>query len=217
MSFWAKSLLAFGGAMILAIAGTSTVAVAEITPMPPKFYEKVSRDGWRLTLTIDNEVVNSVPNLAASTNSREGFVTASATAAASGGSSPITDSLLILGYQLGCQTDVSAGLNLGATGGVGPTAGIGFGSGIPVGASAGISSGVAGFAQTVLQPGVIVDMPMTNMSLNESGSAMLDIDNLHIKADACGGDVTIRSYAYFRISTADAHTQFAAYGEPTKI
>lgn len=46
---------------------------------------------------------------------------------------------------------------------------------------------------------------------------MLDIDNIHIKADACGGDVTIRSYAYLRISTAAAHSQFAVYGDPMKI
>ncbi len=31
---------------------------------------------------------------------------------------------------------------------------------------------------------------------------MLDLENIHIKADAYGGDVTIRSYAYLRVSTA---------------
>ena len=36
-------------------------------------------------------------------------------------------------------------------------------------------------------------------------------------ADACGGDVSIRSYAYLRISTAVAHTEFAIYGDPSKI
>ena len=40
---------------------------------------------------------------------------------------------------------------------------------------------------------------------------------LHIKADACGGDVTIRSYLYLRISTALAHTQYAIFGDPIKI
>ena len=78
-------------------------------------------------------------------------------------------------------------------------------------------TGVAGFMQTVLQPGVITDLPLTNMALNESNHAMLDVDNLHIKADACGGDVTIRSYAYLRTSTDAAHTQFAIYGDPIKI
>lgn len=193
------------------------VAYAEPVSMAPQTYEKVSRDGWHLNIKIENEVVNSVPNLAAAANSREGFVTASATATAAGGSSPITDSLFILGYQLGCQSDVSAGLNVGGTAGFSPQVGLGLGSGAPLGASVGGAGGVAGFVQTLVQPGVNVELPMTNMALGPDGTAMLDIDNLHIKADACGGDVTIRSYAYLRISTAEAHTQFAIYGDPTKI
>ena len=64
---------------------------------------------------------------------------------------------------------------------------------------------------------MIVDLPLANMTLSDGGTAMLDVDNIHIKADACGGDVNIRSYAYLRISTAQAHTEFAVYGEPIKI
>ena len=64
---------------------------------------------------------------------------------------------------------------------------------------------------------MIVDLPLANMALSDGGEAMLDIDNIHIKADACGGAVTIRSYAYLRISTAVAHTEYAIYGDPAKI
>jgi hypothetical protein len=71
--------------------------------------------------------------------------------------------------------------------------------------------------QTILQPGVIVDLPLSNMALDPGGHAVLDVDNLHIKADACGGDVTIRSYGYLRVSTASSHTSFAIYGDPIKI
>jgi hypothetical protein len=63
---------------------------------------------------------------------------------------------------------------------------------------------------------VITELPLANMALSD-GRAMLDIDNIHIKADACGGDVTIRSYAYLRISTGAAHSSFAIYGDPAKI
>ena len=190
---------------------------AEPTPMAPQVYTKDTRDGWHLQVKIDHESINSVPNLAAAVNSREGFVTASGTASATGGSSPITDSIFILGYQLGCQSDVSTGLQLGGTGGIAPIGSIGIGAGSPIGASIGAAGGVAGFVQTVVQPGVIVDLPLANMALSDSGTAMLDIDNIHIKADACGGDVNIRSYAYMRISTAQAHTEFAIYGDPNKI
>ena len=46
---------------------------------------------------------------------------------------------------------------------------------------------------------------------------MLDLENIHIEADACGGDVTIRSYAYLRVSTALTHTECAVYGDPLEI
>ncbi|WP_420831897.1 MspA family porin [Mycolicibacterium austroafricanum] len=201
----------------LALVAGVPVVQADPVPMRPQVYDKVSRDGWHLNIRIENEVVNSIPNLANAQNSREGFVTASATATAVGGANPITDSIFILGYQLGCQSDVSAGLQYGGTAGLGPVGSLGLGGGILPSAAVGVDGGAAGFVQTVLQPGVIVDLPLSNMTLGPSGQAMLDIDNIHIKADACGGDVTIRSYAYLRVSTEAAHTQFAIYGDPIKI
>ena len=70
--------------------------------------------------------------------------------------------------------------------------------GSPTTTDLGNAGGGAGFGQTVVQPGVIVDLPLSNMTLNDKGQAALDMDDLHIKADACGGDVTIRSYLYLR-------------------
>ena len=197
-------------ALLLVLFGALSGATAHAEPveMAGQQYSKTTRDGWHLALSIDNERVNSVPNLAAALNSREGFVTFSATATASGGSTPITDSLFIAGYQLGCQSDVSSGLGIGGI--ASANASVGVPSGVNVG------GGLTGFIQTVIQPGVITELPMANMALRD-GRAMLDIDNIHIKADACGGDVTIRSYAYLRISTTAAHSSFAIYGDPAKI
>ena len=197
-------------ALLLVLFGALSGATAHAEPveMAGQQYSKTTRDGWHLALSIDNERVNSVPNLAAALNSREGFVTFSATATASGGSTPITDSLFIAGYQLGCQSDVSSGLGLGGIASLNGSLGT---SGVGVGGR------LTGFIQAVVQPGVITDLPMANMALNTDGRAALDIDNIHIKADACGGDVTIRSYAYLPISTAAAHSEFAVYGDPAKI
>ena len=193
---------------LVVVLGASP-AQAEPVDMATQQYSKTTLDGWHLTLSIDNERVNSVPNLAAALNSREGFVTLSATATATGGSAPITDSLFIAGYQLGCQSDVSSGLGIGGI--ASANASVGMPSGVNVG------GGLTGFIQTVIQPGVITELPMANMALGDDGRAMLDIDNIHIKADACGGDVTVRSYAYLRISTGAAHSSFAIYGDPAKI
>jgi hypothetical protein len=200
-------------AITVALAITlAAPAHAEPAAMAPQAYSKTTSDGWQLSVNLDNETVNSVPNLAAAVNSREGFVTVKGTATASGGALPIMDSLFILGYELGCQSDVSSGLQLGANAGISP--GISVGTG---GVNAGVSAGIGGFVQTILQPGVIVDLPLSNMALDTGGHAVLDVDNLHIKADACGGDVTIRSYGYLRVSTASSHTSFAIYGDPVKI
>lgn len=188
-------------------------AAAEPISMASKSYDKISRDGWTLNIVLEREIVNSVPNLANASDSREGFVTLSGTATATGGAGQITDSLFIVGYQLGCQRDVSTGVQYGGTAGIAPEASVG----LPFGVNVGNSAGAAGFVQTVLQPGVIVDLPLSNMALSDGGLAMIDIDNIHVKADACGGDVTIRSYGYLRVSTSAAHTQFAVYGDPIKI
>ncbi|MCV7080765.1 MspA family porin, partial [Mycolicibacterium insubricum] len=102
-------------------------ANADPVPMAAQIYDKVSRDGWHMQIRIDNETINSVPNLAEASNSREGFVTASGTATVSGGASPITDSIFILGYQLGCQSDVSTGLQFGGTAGIAPLGSVGVG------------------------------------------------------------------------------------------
>ncbi|UEA49098.1 MspA family porin [Mycobacteroides abscessus] len=188
---------------------------AEPVTMQPEDLDQVTPDGWQIHLNSYNEVVNSIPNLANASNSREAFVNLYSSAAVTGGQGSILDSLFIMGYQLGCQSDVSSGLQLGGavSGGVSGTGSLG--SSNSIGGSVG--GGATGYVQTDLEPGVIVDLPMSNMALNPAGRATLDITNLHVKVDACGGDVTIRSYAYLRISTTGAHSSYAIYGEPIKI
>jgi len=206
--------------LALAISSGAAPAHADLvaTPMPPKTIDKVSRDGWEIEMRLERETVTRTPNLAGAPNSHEAFLTVTGVASASGGSSPISDSVLVIGYQLGCQQDVSAGLQFGGTGGAIPNGDVTITPGAAAGnaLTLGSAGGGAGFGQTVVQPGVIVDLPLSNMTLN-NGEAALDIDDLHIKADACGGDVTIRSYLYLRISTQVAHTQYAIYGDPIKI
>ncbi|WP_238997504.1 MspA family porin, partial [Mycolicibacterium sp. CBMA 361] len=64
-----------GGVLCTAAAIAPQVAHADPAEMAPQVYDKVSRDGWHLQIKIDHESINSVPNLAAAVNSREGFVT----------------------------------------------------------------------------------------------------------------------------------------------
>jgi len=203
------------GAAAVATLGLPS-ARADGQPMTAKTDTKQTRGGLSLSLTLANETVNSVPNLAAAANSREAFVTYEATANASGGGLPITDSTFVAGYQLGCQTDVSSGLQLGGAGAIAPSGAVGFSPAGPA-VNAGLGGGLTGYLQTNLQPGVIVDLPMASMPLSPGGLGMLDVTNVHIKADACGGPVTIRSFAYVRIGTEIERSEFAVYGDPIRI
>jgi MspA len=206
-----------GVVMVSVAAG---VAAADPQAMPARNESKSTRGGWSLNLTLANETVNSVPNLAAAANSREAFVNFEATAVASGGSVPITDSTFVAGYQLGCQMDVSSGLQLGGAGAIAPAGSVGANlgpAGLEPGANLGLGGGLTGYVQTNLQPGVITDLPMASMPLGSQGLAMLDVTNLHIKADACGGPVSIRSFAYLRIATDIERSEFAIYGDPIQI
>jgi hypothetical protein len=206
-----------GATLALGMSSGAAPAHADSVALPPKTIDRVTRDGWQVELRLERESVTSVPNLAGAPNSHEGFVTVTAVAKATGGDSPITDSILVVGYQLGCKADVSAGLQIGGTGGGIPNGDVTLAPGTNPTTNLGSAGGGAGFGQTVIQPGVIVDLPLSNMTLNDKGEAGLDVDDIHIKADACGGDVTLRSYAYLRISTQVAHTQYAIYGDPVKI
>ena len=51
--------------MLLLAALLGAPAQAEPVDLATQQYSKTTRDGWHLTLSIDNERVNSVPNLAA--------------------------------------------------------------------------------------------------------------------------------------------------------
>lgn len=76
-------------ALVTAICTFATApAHADPVAMAPQTYTKVTRDGWTLVIRIDHETINSVPNLAEASNSREAFVTFDATAVATGGSAP---------------------------------------------------------------------------------------------------------------------------------
>lgn len=78
-------------------------------------------DGWQVRITKTNETLDRVSNLAASPFTREGFVSLKAISDISGhGRVPVNSGSLTVGYQVGCQIDVSNGLSAGLSGVFGP-------------------------------------------------------------------------------------------------
>ena len=98
---------------LVVTAGTG-LAQAERVLLPDVTQFSDTVDGWRFTLTMTELRVDAVPNLATSQFTKEGFVTAKATATIEGdGELSVDSGYLVLGVQLGCQTNVSEGLQLG--------------------------------------------------------------------------------------------------------
>lgn len=191
---------------------TSATSWATPVEMAPQSSQRTTIDGWNLSVALSGEVINAVPNLAGAQNSREAFMTLSAQAnIRGGGSNPVTAANFVAGYQVGCQIDVSQGLQVGGTGQLAGSVGANI-SGQP-GVQIGGSGAIGGFVQTDLQPGVITTVAMGTMPVM-AGMGRLDMQDVHLKVDACGGPVTVRSYATFAVASAVQQTQLSVYGDP---
>ncbi|WP_234881107.1 MspA family porin [Mycobacteroides salmoniphilum] len=181
-----------------------------------------TEDGWGIEVSTLDEEVNPVPNLAATAFSREAFVQFTGVGKINGqGSNPVTSASVTIGYQMGCQIDLSQGITLGGSVGAGVGGGVGgiFGGPGPFGAgfgAVGAGAGINGGLQFTLRPGGIVAIPMDSMALRGS-EARLRVRNMHIKIDACGGPVTVRSFTLLSITTDFTHSSLATYGDPVQI
>jgi hypothetical protein len=197
---------------IAVICPGSGVAYAEVSQMAPHSRERATADGWNLSVSLSGESINVVPNLAGAQNSREAFVTLSAQANIDGtGGNPVTAASFVAGYQVGCQIDVSQGLQIG---GIGELAGsVGANVAAAPGLQAGGTGSLGGYLQTNLQPGVITSLPMGNMAVIRN-LGRLGLQDVHLKVDACGGPVTVRSYATLAVATDVEQTQLSVYGDP---
>lgn len=204
-------------AAVVLIAGSPlgsppVFAHADVTQLAPQSSRRDTVDGWKLSVSLAGESINSVPNLAGAPNSREAFVTLSASADIGGsGANPITSANFVAGYQVGCQVDVSQGLQIGGTGQLAGSLGASLAA--APGVSVGGTGSLGGYMQTNLQPGVITTLPMGNMPV-VAHVGHLDMQDVHIKVDACGGPVTIRSYATLAAASDVQQTQVSTYGDP---
>ncbi|MFE3195438.1 MspA family porin [Nocardia sp. NPDC059240] len=190
----------------------SGTALASADTVPDKFRQTLTDDGWTLSVTKTSENLDRYPNLAATMFTREGFVSLKAIAEVSGaGGQPISAGTLTLGYQLGCQVDVSNGLTLGMGFSIGPNASVTISQfpSVSVGASASVSPNIS----TTLKPGSIATIDFGSKPL-AGPRASITAEGVEIKIDACMGPVTLRSYATARISTPAADNTVTVYGDP---
>ncbi|MFD6161468.1 MspA family porin [Nocardia sp. NPDC060256] len=181
----------------------SGTAAAE--PLADKSRETTTDDGWQIRITKTDENLDRYPNLAATPFTREGFVSLKAITDIDGtGTAPVNAGTISLGYQIGCQVDVTNGLTIGLA--IGPNISIGITT-LGVGGSASIAPTVN------LKPGTITTIPFATKPLAGPHGSITS-DQVHVKIDGCMGPVSLRSYAQVNISTPTADNSLAVYGDP---
>ncbi|QOF41787.1 hypothetical protein E3G69_000809 [Mycobacteroides abscessus] len=143
---WPPTLL--GLSAIVVVAAGAPAAFADPVGMPDQYQQFVTDDGWTVGLTLTEEVIDRIDNIAGASNSWQARVSYRAEATIAGeGSAMVQDAQLETGYFVGCRTDSSAGVENG--GDLGLTLnqsvfGQGYGGGYGQGGSSG--GGVVGSA-----------------------------------------------------------------------
>ncbi|WP_067713223.1 MspA family porin [Nocardia yamanashiensis] len=196
-----------GAAGLVALTVPAGPAAADV--IADKSRTLPTASGWSLSVSKVGETLDRYPNLAATPFTREGFVSLRADAAVTGeGSDRIDWGALDIGYQIGCQVDVSNGLTLGLGLSIGPYAGLTV-SGPEIGGAASVNPNVS----TTLKPGTINTVKFAGKALNgRQGS--ITADQVQIKVDGCMGQVSLRSYATATLSTETADSSTTVYGDP---
>ncbi|WP_375234355.1 MULTISPECIES: MspA family porin [unclassified Mycobacteroides] len=217
-------ILGWGLGVTLAIA-TAGVSHADPQVMPFKQQQFVTADGWVVDVTLSNEIIDHIDNLAGASNSWQARISLRAEANITGtGSSPIQDGQLESGYFVGCRTDSSPGVELGGgiAGGAGlyevgggqggfPSGGTGAGA---IGASQNV--GIGGSIRVLLKPGGLAQVPLDRINLRDT-SVVSEFNNQNLEADGCGGQVKIQSYATIKIRTKRGNNTQTIYGDPKDL
>jgi MspA len=186
------------------------VATAEPLPVADVTQSADTDDGWHLSAALTRMTINSVPNMAATAFTREGFVTGKAAATIEGnGAIPVNSGTLVLGLQLGCQVDLSEGgsVDVGGDAGVSP----GFGGGSLL-SNIGPYADVDGDISINLLPGNITNLGLGKKAL-KGRTGEIVVHDAHVKVDGCGGQVAIRFFATAMIDTDKSDDSVNAYGD----
>ncbi|BAX95943.1 hypothetical protein MSTE_00602 [Mycobacteroides stephanolepidis] len=187
------------------------VAVADPLPVADVSQSADTDDSWHLSAALSRMTINSVPNMAATAFTREGFVTGKALASIDGnGAVPVNSGTLVMGLQLGCQIDLSEGgsVDVGADAGVSP----GFSGGSNLLAMVGPYAEVNGSISVNLLPGTIKNIVLGKKAL-KGRTGEIVVHDAHVKVDACGGPVSIRFFTTALIDTDKSDDSVNVYGD----
>ena len=193
-------LIRIGIAVVTFLFVAGGVATAEPLPVADVSRSAHTGDGWHLSASLTEMTINSVPNMAATAFSREGFVTGRATAIIDGdGQVPVDSGTLVLGVQLGCQIDLSEGMDLGLSNETDVVALRPFEDLLP-------------YVSVTLKPGSITSLSLGTKSI-KGRTGRICVQDAHVKVDACGGPVSIRFFASATVYTTTSDDSVNIYGD----
>jgi hypothetical protein len=188
------------------------VAAADPVPIADVTRTADTDDGWHLSAQLTEMTINSVPNMAATTFTKEAFITGKAVAAIDGnGKAPVDSGNLLLGVQLGCQLDLSQGGNVGASGNIGIGLG-GFSSGANLLSALGPNADFSLNGSINLLPGNINTLGLGKLALR-GRTGEVTVHDAHVKVDGCSGQVSIRFFTYAQIYTDNGNDSVNTYGD----
>ena len=186
------------------------VAVADPVPVADVTRAADTDDGWHLSALLTDMTIDSVPNMAETTFTKEAFITGKAVAKIDGnGTSPVNSGNLLLGVQLGCQLDLSQGGNVGINGNIGIG---GFNSGTNLLADLGPNASIGANGSINLLPGNINTLGLGKLAL-KGRTGEVTVNDAHVKVDGCSGQVAIRFFAYAQITTDNGNDSVNTYGD----
>lgn len=192
-------------AVITAVSATVlscpvAVAQAEVVVVPDVIRTTTTVDGWQVTLAMTEARIDAVPNMAGAPYSKEGYLSARFTLTVEGtGDRPVNTGQLVAGAQLGCQIDLSDGLDLG----------VGFDTDLFDDTTV---LGVGPDIGTTLRSGGITTVGLGAKSLKGS-IATISVQDAHVEVDECGGSVTARLFASAQTSTEVSDDALNVYGQ----
>lgn len=185
---------------VILLGCTVGIAHAEQVRVPDVVRTATTLDGWQMTLSLTDVRVDAVPNMAAAPLSKEGYLSGRVTLTVDGaGAAPVNSGELVVGAQLGCQVDLSDGLDLG----------IDFGSDLFDDDSV---VGVGSDIGSTLYSGGITTVGFGVKAL-KGRVATISILDAHVQVDECGGAVTVRLFASAQTSTDSSDDRLNVYGE----
>lgn len=197
-------LLCMGAGVGMPTAAAEPVPVADVTQSAD------TDDGWHLSAALTRMAINSVPNMAATAFTREGFVTGKAAVSIGGnGGVAVNSGTLVFGLQLGCQIDLSEGGSIGGDADIGINPNASGGNALN---DIGPYADLGGNVSINLLPGTITNVGLGKKSL-KGRTGEIVVHDAHVKVDACGGAVSIRFFASAMIDTDTSDESVNVYGD----